>query len=685
MHVQIPLVSTLSLWQSTAPLPGYGPLRSDIEVDVAVIGAGITGLTAALLLKRAGQRVAVLEARTVGSGVTGFTTAHITEALDTRWFRLIKNFGRDGAGIAARSQRAAIERISALIAEEEIECQFRRLPGWLFTEEDRGVIELEQEAETTRALGLHVSFAEPPLPFPVKAALRFDDQAQFQPLRYLAALATAVHGGGSFIADRTRVVDVEDGEPCRVQTEGGTVVCRDIFVATHSPVNDRLLLQTKLSQYRSYVVTVRGRGQSPAGLFWDTVDPYHYVRTAEDDGGWFLVVGGADHKVGQNPDTVAAYRHLRDWIRPRFSTSMLQGKHPVEHEWSAQVVETVDGLPYVGRNPTNGHVWVATGYAGNGMTHGTMAAILISDLICGRRNEWADLYDPARVKPVSSFKEWIRENVDYPLHFVADRLKRPAARSVEDVPRGEGRIAEIAGERLALHRDEAGTLTALSPVCTHMGCEVRWNPAARSWDCPCHGGRFAPDGQVLDGPPIRPLRRKKLSITEDVRKTDPSTAIVRRLGLAVALGGMLFGKLGLDPAVAVIKRRRERGRVVTQAWTRWTILGAAGMMAAALARVRENFAAPGCQGTRRVSLAADTLFAIACLTGAMNLVCGVLLTRTAKGGAVPIETGLRSGPAMTLRQRRLHRTMVVGGWTQLAALAGALALQSPSQGRASLI
>jgi glycine/D-amino acid oxidase-like deaminating enzyme/nitrite reductase/ring-hydroxylating ferredoxin subunit len=674
VHEQVPLVTRpQSLWQSTTRLPAHGALRSDIEVDVVVVGAGITGLTAALLLKRAGWRVAVLEAGTVGKGVTSFTTAHITEALDTRWFRLSKDFGRDAAAAAARSQRAAIERIAAFVAEEQIECAFRRLPGWLFAEDDRGVAELEQEAEAGDALGLRLSFGEPPLPFPVKAALRFDDQAQFHPLRYLAALATGVQGGGSFIADRTRVLEIEDGEPCRVRTEGATIVCRDVFVATHSPVNDRMLLQTKLAQYRSYVVAARGRGSRLDGLFWDTADPYHYVRSADDESGWFLIVGGADHKVGQKRDTAAPYRELRNWVRLRFSSSTLDSDQ-VEHQWSAQVVETVDGLPYVGRNPKQGHVWVATGYAGNGMTHGTMAAMLVSDLICGRRNEWADLYDPARIKPVTSFRDWIKQNIDYPLHLLLDRLKGAAAKSVEDVRHGEGRIVEIAGERLALHRDDAGAITALSPVCTHMGCEVGWNPAERSWDCPCHGGRFAADGQVLDGPPNRPLARKQLPKIPEVAATGRAPAIVRQLGLAAAFGGMLFGKMGLDPAVNVIKRRAERGRLVTTAWTRWTVVGAAGMVAAALASWTDSFGARG--RARRASLPADALFAIACVTGALNAVCGLLLARTARDGAVPLETGLRPGPAMTARQRRLHRTMVVGGWTQLATLAGTLALEA---------
>lgn len=476
---------------------------------MALVGGGITGLTAALLLKRAGLRVAVLEANKVAGGVTAFTTAHLTEALDTRWHRLTRNFGKEGATLAAQSQRAAIERIAAFVAEEGIDCSFRRVPGWLFAEDDRGAKELDKEAEACTAVGLRTSFAQPALPFAVKRALRIEDQAEFHPLRYLAALARAVKGGGSSIYQDARVLEIEDGAPCRVRTATGTVTCRNVFMATHSPVNDTVLLQTRLAQYRSYVVAARMEETPLDGLYWDTEDPYHYLRASACAGERFLIVGGADHKVGQRADTDACYQELRDWVRRRFPQAGQGSGKAFEHQWSAQVVETVDGLPYIGRNPHDQQIWIATGYAGNGMTHGTMAAMLVSDLILGRKNPWSEVYDPSRIKPIASFKDWAKENVDFPLHLLGDRLKGPAAHGLEDVPRGTGRLVEIGGERLAVYRDEAGSLTAVSAVCTHMGCLVGWNEAERSWDCPCHGGRFSPQGEVLNGPPLKPLTRKK--------------------------------------------------------------------------------------------------------------------------------------------------------------------------------
>ena len=494
-----------SLWSRTASLEPQAPLAGDLEVDVAIIGAGITGLTAALLLARGGAKVAVLEASQPAAGVTSSTSAHLTEALDTRWHVLRKSFGDQGAALAARSQREAIDRIAAFVSEEQIACDFRRVPGWLFAEEMNCFDEIGREAEAAQALGIRAALGTPALPFAVKAALRFEDQAQFHSLRYLAAIAKAAQAGGVRIFGNTRALEITDGEPCRVRTASGTVTAKDVFVATHSPVNDRLLLQTKLAQYRSYVVAARMSGPPLDGLYWDTLDPYHYLRSYEDGDGWLLIAGGEDHKVGQKEDTFACYGALSEWVRQRFPAL---SSNAFEETWSAQVVETVDGLPYVGRNPGDGHVWVATGFSGNGLTHGTMSAMLIGDLIAGRDNPLAALYDPSRLKPVASLKEFVKENVDFPRHFVGDRIKDLAAGGFEGVPRGEGKVVQRGTEALACYRDEQGDLTVLSAVCTHMGCHVGWNKAEKSWDCPCHGARFDPQGAVLDGPANAPLPKK---------------------------------------------------------------------------------------------------------------------------------------------------------------------------------
>jgi Rieske Fe-S protein len=337
-----------------------------------------------------------------------------------------------------------------------------------------------------------------PLPFATEGGLRFADQAQFHIRRYLLPQAARIPGGGCHVFEDTQALEVKDGEPCRVVTDRGTITARDVLLATHAPLDNKTI-QTKVAQYRSYVLGCRVAGAAPDGLFWDDEDPYHYIRSQPTSRGPVVIIGGEDHKVGQEEDTEARYEALLGYARDRFDV------RSVEYRWSAQVLEPVDGLPYIGRDTGAGHVYVATGFSGTGMTFGTVSALVLTDAVLGRPNPWAELYDAGRLKPAKSAGRFLKENVDYPAHLVGDRLKRPKGRSIADVPRGEGRVLLVDGERIAVSRDDAGRARAASAVCTHMGCIVNWNDAERSWDCPCHGSRFDPAGQVLDGPAARNL------------------------------------------------------------------------------------------------------------------------------------------------------------------------------------
>ena len=483
-----------SLWLRSGQDAPFPPLPGDLAVDVCIVGGGIAGVTAARLLQAAGKRIALLEQGRIANGVTGFTTAHLTEALDTRYFELRKTFGEKGARLAAQSHRAAIEHIARTVAEERLDCSFRWLPGYLYSERSARTIVREHEA--ARACGVDVALLDSaPLPFPSRKALRFDRQAQFHPLRYLLPLARQLADRGGHVHEQTRALQVKGGRPCSVKTAQGEVRAQHVLVCTHTPVNDRFFLHTRLAQYRSYVVTARPP-QPIDGLFWDDADPYHYLRMHEGT----LIVGGEDHKVGQKGNTREPYAKLREYVRGRFDTS-------VDDEWSAQVVEPVDGLPYIGRDFLERGVLVATGFSGNGMTGGTLAGMLLRDLVLGAPNPWAALYRTTRVKP-SSALEWTKENVDYPLHLVAGRWRAAGAKPLDDLPGGEGRLVTVNGKKLAAYRDLAGRVTLLSPVCTHMACTVRWNGAERSWDCPCHGSRYGVDGEVLNGPAIKPLSKK---------------------------------------------------------------------------------------------------------------------------------------------------------------------------------
>ena len=490
-----------SLWIATAKGQSFSTLEADLSVDVAIVGAGITGLTAATLLKKAGLTVAVIEAGRVAEGVSGYTTAHITEALDRSCVQLVKDFGEDGARLATESGREALSRIAAFVRDESLDCNFARIPGFQYTENPETMSEFEEERKAATSIGSKMTLTRTvPLPFKVEGALRFDRQAQLHPRSYLLPLAHAIPGKGSHVFERSRVVDVEDGEPCRVITAQGTVTARHVIVATHAPFKN-VLLQTKIASYRSYVLALRLKAgeEPPLGLFWDTEDPYHYLRSHTTDEGSLLIVGGEDHKTGQDDDTTKRFEALLAFAVARFKVSSVQ------YRWSAQVIEPVDGLPFIGRDQGAAHVYVATGYSGTGMTFGTLAAMINTDLILDRKNPYQELYDPGRFKAKASIVDFVKENVDYPVHLVKDRLKGPTATSLADVANGEGKIVELAGQKTAVYRDDHGLLHAVSPVCTHMGCLVGFNPAEKTWDCPCHGSRFDKDGKVLNGPATTPL------------------------------------------------------------------------------------------------------------------------------------------------------------------------------------
>jgi glycine/D-amino acid oxidase-like deaminating enzyme/nitrite reductase/ring-hydroxylating ferredoxin subunit len=489
-----------SPWVASASLPVYPSFSGTASVDVVVVGAGITGITAAVLLKEAGKRVALLDALRVGQGVTGYTSAHLTEVPDCRYRTLLSHFGENGGRLAVRGMREAIDTVERFVRGRDIDCAFRRVPGYYYTERPENVPDVEEEGEAARRLGVDaITTRDVPLPFAVRAALRFEHQARFHVREYLRPLLESVPGNGSAVFEGARVIDVEDGTPCVVKTEQGEIRATDIVMATHVPLN-RLLLQTKLAHYRSYVLACDVGRKVDDALYWDDEDPYHYTRVADIDGRRLLIVGGEDHKVGQEEDTDARVEALLAYAHARFDV------REVVHRWSAQVAEPVDGMPYLGLNSGSSHVYVGTGYSGTGLTFGTLAATIASDLILGRDNDYAEVFDATRVKPVAGASRFVAENVDFPAHYVADRLKSAEGDSLDAVAPGEGKVIEIGGHKRAVYRSESGELRVLDPVCPHMGCLVGFNTAEKTWDCPCHGSRFGNDGGVIDGPAISGLK-----------------------------------------------------------------------------------------------------------------------------------------------------------------------------------
>jgi glycine/D-amino acid oxidase-like deaminating enzyme/nitrite reductase/ring-hydroxylating ferredoxin subunit len=495
------------LWLSRPGLP-YQPLSGDTETDVAIVGAGLTGLTAALRLIEAGRRVLVLERDRVGSGETGHTTAHLTEMVDARYAQVVQDFGEEGARLVGESSRLAIDEIERLTKTLEIACRFERLDGYLYTERPQDVPPIEEEVEAARRAGIAAEMTrDVPLPFATAGGLRVARQAQFHTIAYLRGLAAYVASQGATIAEQSIAREFHDGEPCRVVTDRGVVRAREVIVAAHVPVSNRVLLHTKIAAYRSYAIAARVRGASaPRGLFWDTDDPYHYTRTHSSGRTTYLIVGGEDHKTGTEAETEECFVRLDEYARARHAVEA------ISYRWSGQIIEPVDGLPYIGRNAISSHLHVATGYSGNGMTFGVLAGMILADQILRRPNQYADLYAATRVTPLASAADYLTENLDYPAYFIADRLTRfDAERKRPDaLEPGEGGIFVVDGEKRAICRDDARRLHSLSPVCTHLGCDVRWNAAERTWDCPCHGSRFSSDGRVLNGPATVDLQAKPL-------------------------------------------------------------------------------------------------------------------------------------------------------------------------------
>ena len=503
--------STTSVWMTTSDALELPPLKQDIRAGVCVIGAGIAGMTTAYLLARAGRAVVVIDDGPVGGGETGRTTAHLSNALDDRYYQIERLHGPYGAQIAAESHTAAISRIESIASQEDIDCDFERVDGFLFLGGGSNRDELERELDAAHRAGLHeVELVDraPPEFWNTGPALRFPRQAQFHPLKYLNGLARAIIRDGGQIFSHAHADQIVDGEPCQVTTSDGHVITADnVVVATNSPVNDWVILHTKQAAYRTYVIGARvPRGSIPRALYWDTADPYHYVRLHEVDSRVdsaqledILIVGGEDHKTGQEDDADRRFKSLEDWTRERFP--MVRS---IDFRWSGQVMEPLDYMAFIGKNPgTDQHIYIVSGDSGNGMTHGTIAGILLTDLILGRKNPWAELYDPSR-KKIRATPQFVRQALNVAVQY-ADWATGGDVDSVDKIEPGSGAVLRRGAKKIAAYKDNQGTVHLRSAVCTHLYCIVDWNSAEKTWDCPCHGSRFDPYGKVINGPAITPL------------------------------------------------------------------------------------------------------------------------------------------------------------------------------------
>ncbi|HET9323834.1 MAG TPA: FAD-dependent oxidoreductase [Gaiellaceae bacterium] len=494
-----------SFWIGTTPKTNYASLGDEVTVDVAVVGAGITGITAAALLKREGMTVALLESKRIVQGATGYTTAKVTAGHGLAYTKIRDVFGEDGARTYAEANQAAIERIARFVEEDGIECDFERKPNYAYAEDAEQAKQVEQEVEAEKAAGLPAELVrETPLPYEVAAAVRLENQAQFHPRKYLLALAATIPGDGSHVFEQTRVRTVKHGEPCDVIAELGRVRARDVVVATHLPILDRGLFFAKTYPHRSYALCAPiDESEAPDGMFINAGTPTRSVRTIRDGGRLLLNVGGNGHKVAEADDMPERYDQLEEFLREHWP-----GAGEVEYRWSTQDYMPPDQVPYVGRvRRRSEHAYMATGFNKWGMTNGTVAAQIVTDAIVGRTNPWAGLFDAHRRPTRSALAKLVAQNASVGFRFFADRVRAGDGQSADHLEPGEGAVVGRL-RKTAVYRDDDGEVHELSPVCRHLYCRVHWNAAERSWDCPCHGSRYAADGRVIEGPATEDLKRR---------------------------------------------------------------------------------------------------------------------------------------------------------------------------------
>ena len=494
-----------SFWVVNTPDTNFDILEEGLSVDVAILGAGIAGITSALLLKEAGLSVALIEAERVVKDVTANTTAKITAAHNVIYSNLESHFGKDGARIYGEANQKSIDKIESIIQKRNIDCDFRRVPCYIYSETPDEQDMLKREAEAAAGAGLQATYTETsPLPFEIAGAVQYENQAEFHPRKYLLNLIESIPGNGSYIFENTRALNVKEGDVNKVVTDKGSIKAKNVIVATHFPIYDPDRLYSKMYPNMSYALGMYLNEPFPKGMYVSTQPTVTY-RSAPSDKGELVVISGANHKVGHEPDTVESYKKLEKHALDHFDVES------INYHWSTQDNITLDNVPYIGKiNSKSDGVYVATGFMKWGMTNGTVAAMILSDLILGNENPWSSFFDPSRSMPkLESAKEFIGTNADVFKELIGGKLSRPSSMDLSTLKEGEGSILTVKGKKSAVSRDNNGKLHILSPSCVHLGCQVVWNNAEKTWDCPCHGSRYRYDGKVIHAPALGNLKEYK--------------------------------------------------------------------------------------------------------------------------------------------------------------------------------
>ncbi len=496
-------MTSKSLWMDIEVLPEASTLTGDKDCDVAVIGSGIAGISTAYELCKRGKSVVVIDRGRIAGGMTSRTSAHLAPLCDDLVSEMISLKGLDATKLFCESQAAAVDRIEQIQKQEKFDCDFRRLDGYLFEGRDMPSNTIDKEMDAVREMGAPVDrlMGVPLSGCEKRHVLRYPRQATFHPLRYLAGVAKACQDSGvTFYAD-SPVEDVSEQDGAvTVTTARGSVRALNAVVATNSSIADRLAIHTKTAPYRTYVMAFEiKRGALPDALYWDTEDPYHYVRLQPDPGPTdYVLVGGEDHKSGQVDDADQRFEKLEAWARDRISAL---GKET--HRWSGQVLDTIDYAGFIGRDPGAKNIFVAMGDSGQGLTHGVMGAMLNTGLIMGEDHPWEKLYSPARI-PLKAAKNFVTENTTA-LKSFAEYIAPGELSSLDDLERGHGAIMRDGLTKIAAYRDKEGELHLNSASCSHVGCHLHFNSFETCWDCPCHGSIFNVDGQPINAPAVGPL------------------------------------------------------------------------------------------------------------------------------------------------------------------------------------
>ena len=501
-----------SLWMDVDVAPGTSKLTQDAECDTVVVGSGIAGLSTAYELSGQGQKVIVLDRGKIGRGMTARTSAHLSANNDDTFKTMIDRRGEKLARDFYVSQAASITRIETIQSSESIDCDFRRVDGFLFPGPQTEQSEIEEEYKASQAAGMPVHYAKgvPLKGYESTRSLRYPNQATFHPTKYLRGLVRCINerNGRLFADTAVMSVEEEDGGVV-VKTEGGqTVRAKNAVVATNSPINDRVALHSKQAPYRTYVMALQlPHGKLPDALYWDTLDPYHYVRLQPGKDHDYLIVGGADHKSGEADDAEVRYEAIEAWIR-----NLVPDLGDVTHRWSGQVLDTIDYSAFSGRNPGSKNVYVHTGDSGQGLTHGVVGSLIIARMIMQGEDLWQELYGPER-KTASALSTFISENLTT-IKNLAEYVAPGEVGSFDEIEAGRGAIVRQGLKKVAAYRDEAGAIHAYSAACTHLGCHLHWNSFEQCWDCPCHGSQFSIDGAVLNAPAIHPLQEVEIDSKE---------------------------------------------------------------------------------------------------------------------------------------------------------------------------